>query len=332
MGYLTQPWRLQPLGAPCRPIQMSKNSGLSQRVTNELRRDIIAGFFQLGTWLKTEHLAARYGVSANPVREALWRLQGEGYVVAYPNQGARVRVVNDDLVRNIFEIREALEPIFMRRFDQRVTASDVARLREAGSVAAFAKVASKKTLDFEVLELANRAFQGVITEGEYNLQAIEAMERYAGLHQRQRAMLPIAPARLRQRVDQQRRNHRYDRVGRCRGGRAGRGRACSGRGRGPAHSDAVGAHERRPRGQAHRGRARSAKCDTRVRDLNIAGRTAQPVDRPHCHHAIIVYDCRRILYDRFDLREEPHGAQRALHRRDRSDFGALRRGLAGGRP
>ncbi len=179
---------------------MAKNSGLSHRVTSELRRDIVAGLLQPGAWLKTEHLAARYGVSANPVREALWRLQGEGYVVAYPNQGARVRVVNDDLVRNIFEIREALEPIFMRRFCQRVTASDVARLREAA--AAFAKVASKKTLDFEVLESANRAFHKVITEGEYNLQAIEAMERYAGLINATRAMLPIAPARLRQRVDQ----------------------------------------------------------------------------------------------------------------------------------
>src|SRR5664279_4054481 len=109
---------------------MTKNSSLSHRVTSDIRRDIVAGILAPGAWLKTDELAARYGVSANPVREALWRLQGEGFVVANPNQGARVRLVDDDFVRNIFEIREALEPIIIRRFCLRVTPADIARLRE----------------------------------------------------------------------------------------------------------------------------------------------------------------------------------------------------------
>ena len=110
---------------------MSKGSSLSHEVANTLRRDIIAGVFEPGTWLKTEELAERYEVSANPVREALWRLQGEGFVVANPNQGARVRAVDDDFVRNIFEIREALEPMIVRRFCERATKSDIARLRDS---------------------------------------------------------------------------------------------------------------------------------------------------------------------------------------------------------
>src|SRR4051794_32549880 len=85
--------RLQPaLPSRSSSRQMSKKDSLSHRVANELRRDIVAGILVPGNWLKTEDLAARYGVSANPVREALWRLQGEGFVVANPNQGARVRV------------------------------------------------------------------------------------------------------------------------------------------------------------------------------------------------------------------------------------------------
>ncbi len=179
---------------------MAKNSSLSHRVTSDLRRDIIAGVLELGAWLKTEDLAARYGVSANPVREALWRLQGEGFVVANPNQGARVRVVDDDFVRNIFEIREALEPIIIRRFCQRVTPSDIAHLREAAAV--FAEIASRKTPNFTALDAANRAFHAIIMAGEFNLQAIEVMDRYAGLINATRAKLPIAPAGLRQRVIQ----------------------------------------------------------------------------------------------------------------------------------
>jgi DNA-binding GntR family transcriptional regulator len=181
-------------------IGMTKNSSLSHRVTADLRRDIESGALEPGAWLKTESLAARYGVSANPVREALWRLQGEGYVVANPNQGARVRVVDDDFVRNIFEIREALEPLIIRRFCERATASDIARLREAAAV--FAELASRKAPNFLALDGANRAFHAIITEGEINVQALEVMERYAGLINATRAKLPISPANLRQRVKQ----------------------------------------------------------------------------------------------------------------------------------
>jgi DNA-binding GntR family transcriptional regulator len=179
---------------------MAKNSSLSHRVTSDLRRDIISGVLEPGAWLKTETLAARYGVSANPVREALWRLQGEGFVVANPNRGARVRLVDDDFVRNIFEIREALEPIIIRRFCLRVAPADIARLRERAAV--FAEIASRKTPSFAALDAANCAFHAVVMEGEFNLQAIEVMDRYAGLINATRAKLPIAPVRLRQRVNQ----------------------------------------------------------------------------------------------------------------------------------
>ena len=193
---------MQPVNASSNPVidQMAKSSSLSHRVTGDLRRDIVAGILEPGEWLKTDDLARRYGVSANPVREALWRLQGEGYVVANPNQGARVRVVDDDFVRNIFEIREALEPIIIRRFCKRATPSDIARLREAAAV--FSEIAARKTPNFVALDTANRALHATIVEGEINLQAIEVMDRYAGLINATRAKLPIAPAGLRVRMNQ----------------------------------------------------------------------------------------------------------------------------------
>ena len=66
----------------------------------------------------------------------------------------------------------------------------------------FAEIASRKTPNFTALDAANRAFHAIIMEGEFNLQAIEVMERYAGLINATRAKLPIAPARLRQRMTQ----------------------------------------------------------------------------------------------------------------------------------
>jgi DNA-binding GntR family transcriptional regulator len=181
---------------------MAKNSSLSHRITRDLRHDIVAGVLAPGSWLKTEELAARYAVSANPVREALWRLQGEGFVVANPNQGARVRTVDDDFVRNIFEIREAIEPIFVRRFGLRATVSDLDRLRTAA--VAFAEAAAERPSDFEAIEAANRDFHAIILEGEFNVPAIETIERYAGIINATRAKLPVTLSQLRQRVVQHR--------------------------------------------------------------------------------------------------------------------------------
>ena len=171
----------------------------SHRVTNDLRRDIVAGVIAPGAWLKTDELAARYAVSANPVREALWRLQGEGFVVANPN-GAGCALSTTDFIRNIFEIREAIEPIFVRRFCQRATPGNLDGLRDAA--AAFADVAARQPSDFEALEAANRDFHAIILQGEFNIPAIETMERYAGIINATRAKLPITLSRLRQRAAQ----------------------------------------------------------------------------------------------------------------------------------
>ncbi len=167
---------------------------LSHRLTGELRKDIIAGVFQPGARLKTEELAKRYSVSANPVREALWRLQGEGFVVQLPNQGARVRVVDDDFVRNIFEIREAIEPLFVRRMCERASEPDIMRLTEAHLV--FADKAANSEGDFQTMDALNRDFHAIIIEHEPNAEAIQVIERYGNLINAVRATMTMTRGRM----------------------------------------------------------------------------------------------------------------------------------------
>lgn len=167
---------------------------LSHRLTSELRKDIIRGVFQPGARLKTEEIARRYSVSANPVREALWRLQGEGFVVQLPNQGARVRVVDDDFVRNIFEIREAIEPIFVRRMCERASEPDIRRLTEAHLT--FADKAANSEGDFETMDALNRDFHAIITEHEPNVEAIQVIERYGNLINAVRATMTMTRGRM----------------------------------------------------------------------------------------------------------------------------------------
>ena len=201
-------------------------------------------------------------MSANPVREALWRLQGEGFVVANPNQGARVRSVDDDFVRNIFEIREAIEPIFVRRFCQRATPADLDRLRAAA--AAFADVAAERPSDFEALEAANRDFHAIILEGEFNIPAIEAMERYAGIINATRAKLPVTLSRLRQRIAQHREIVEAIAAGDAETAARVAVEHVRGAGEDLLQSDAAGADDRGPRGEIRGARrARTGEGDGR---------------------------------------------------------------------
>jgi DNA-binding GntR family transcriptional regulator len=172
---------------------------LAHRLFTEIRRDIVAGVLAPGSRLKTEELAKRYQTSANPVREALWRLQGEGFVVLAPKQGARVRVVDDDFVRNIFEIREAIEPIIVRRFCMRCTKADLQRL-EAGALA-FA-TAARAGADADELTRLNRAFHDVLREQEPNVEAILVLDRYDDLLAASRARLGQSTQRNQARIDE----------------------------------------------------------------------------------------------------------------------------------
>src|SRR4051794_25739219 len=79
-----------------------------QRVVARIRADILRGIWRPDARLKVRDLAARYGVSPAPIREGLQQLQGEGLVVMEPQRGARVRRVDEQLVINIFDVREAL--------------------------------------------------------------------------------------------------------------------------------------------------------------------------------------------------------------------------------
>jgi DNA-binding GntR family transcriptional regulator len=80
-------------------------------VCDELRRRIIAGAMPQGERILEEELAVDLGVSRNPVREAIQSLAHEGFVELEPRRGARVAVLSDQRVIELFEVREGLEAL-----------------------------------------------------------------------------------------------------------------------------------------------------------------------------------------------------------------------------
>jgi DNA-binding GntR family transcriptional regulator len=80
-----------------------------QRVRDAMRTDIARGVLAPDQRLKIAELSARYGLSPAPIREALGQLAAEGWVVMHPNRGAQVRTIDEAFLRELNEIRIALE-------------------------------------------------------------------------------------------------------------------------------------------------------------------------------------------------------------------------------
>jgi len=78
-------------------------------VAAALRHALHQGRWVAGAPLRQEELAAEFGVSRIPVREALSKLQAEGLVVVEPNRGAFVASLSAADVREVFDLRVLLE-------------------------------------------------------------------------------------------------------------------------------------------------------------------------------------------------------------------------------
>jgi len=104
---------------------------LPASIYETIREDIISGRLGPNERLKVADLAAHYGTSTNPIREALQQLRGEGFVVMEPKRGARVLPIDEDFVRDIIEIEVLIEPALTRWFVSIVNDADIAALEAA---------------------------------------------------------------------------------------------------------------------------------------------------------------------------------------------------------
>ena len=83
---------------------------MSAQLTALVRSRIVSGAYAPGAALPQDALAAEFGVSKIPVREALLQLRAEGLVDVYAHRGFQVRSLTQDEAHEIFRLRLALEP------------------------------------------------------------------------------------------------------------------------------------------------------------------------------------------------------------------------------
>jgi DNA-binding GntR family transcriptional regulator len=124
-------------GIQWRHIGQSRQS-LNNVVADALREAILSGQFKPGDRLPEPQLAEMFGVSRNPIREALQVLSNEGLVETSPRKGARVPLMTREELGEMVELRAELEGISARNAARHCDAklrAELSALIDAGDMA-----------------------------------------------------------------------------------------------------------------------------------------------------------------------------------------------------
>ncbi len=95
-----------------------------------LRKAIIKGELPSGAQITDSDLAERFGVSRMPVREALRKLEAEGLIERKPGKGTVVTGITREEIAHIFAIRKAIEGLAVRYAARKISADELAALRD----------------------------------------------------------------------------------------------------------------------------------------------------------------------------------------------------------
>lgn len=105
-----------------------KHRTLASAVVDRLREQILSNAYPSGTQLRQDALAASFGVSRIPVREALFQLEAEGLVQMVPHKGAVVTELSHEEINDVFDLRVLLETRLFRDSIERLTDADFAAI------------------------------------------------------------------------------------------------------------------------------------------------------------------------------------------------------------
>ena len=128
-----------------------KNATIAARIAASIGNRIISGEFQPDAPLRQDHLAREFNSSHVPVREAFRQLEAQYLVVSVPRRGVRIAPLDAGSIKEIAEMRAALEVVALRNAAPRMTPAHMARVE-------LALIESDNAETLQEFETANRAF------------------------------------------------------------------------------------------------------------------------------------------------------------------------------
>lgn len=156
----------------------------SERIRQDLTNQILGGQRPPGSPLDEQELAASYGVSRTPVREALRLLAASGLVAHRPNRGAEVAAPSNTDLRDMFQVMADLEGLCAGHASQAMSPG------ERGALAAAHRAMGEivRAGDRIAYAQANEKLHALIYGGSHNSYLVEiTMQTRARLRPYRRA-------------------------------------------------------------------------------------------------------------------------------------------------
>jgi DNA-binding GntR family transcriptional regulator len=104
---------------------------LKDRVYQNIKSQIITGTLKPGTRLPEAELSKAMNISRAPIREAFNRLEKEGFVTVIPRKGAAVSNITTQTIEDIFEIRESLESLAVKKSIGKISIEELEKVGES---------------------------------------------------------------------------------------------------------------------------------------------------------------------------------------------------------
>ncbi len=156
-------------------VTMDEFLPLRDVVFNTLRKAILTGELKPGQRLMEIHLAKRLGVSRTPIREAIRKLELEGLVTMIPRRGAEVAQITEKSLKDVLEVRRALDALCAELACGRIAEEDKGRL--AVACEEFEK--ATKTKDATIIAKADVALHDIIVEATGNQRLVQLVNNLA---------------------------------------------------------------------------------------------------------------------------------------------------------
>ena len=132
-------------------MKTDENTTTAGRIVEAIAARIVSGALQPDARLRQDHIAREFSSSHVPVREAFRQLEAQHLVVALPRRGVRVAPLDTNAVKEIAEMRAALEVVALRNAAPKLTPAHLARME-------LALIEADNAETIQEFEVANRAF------------------------------------------------------------------------------------------------------------------------------------------------------------------------------
>jgi DNA-binding GntR family transcriptional regulator len=182
------------------PIKLDSYKPLREMVSDTLREAIVAGTLKPGERLMEIQLAEELGVSRTPVREAIRKLELEGFVIMIPRRGTYVADLSIKDVNEVFEIRTALDVLAAGLAVERITEEELEQLeRLLVQIGAYIELE-----DIEKIVEADGQFHDILYRASRNDRLVGIINNLREQFTRFRSISMAYPGRIKNTIEEHR--------------------------------------------------------------------------------------------------------------------------------